>query len=55
MLTNVYTLQEPFSVGQKDITISDDPDLVGATCQANIFDEDNVDISGSSNPFKIIN
>jgi len=42
--------------GKKDITIGSDPDLVGSTCRALIFDEDSsADVSGSSVEFKIIN
>ena len=43
MFTNVYTLQEPFSVGQKDITISDDPDLVGVAAV-----EEDVGVAGAA-------
>ncbi|RIA80721.1 hypothetical protein C1645_838186 [Glomus cerebriforme] len=36
----------PFTDGHKQITLFDDPDLVGASCLAPIFDEDH-DVTGS--------
>ncbi|CAG8474309.1 15060_t:CDS:2, partial [Cetraspora pellucida] len=35
-----------FTVGKREVGISDDPDLVGVSCQAFVTDNDNLDIQG---------
>ncbi|CAI2166990.1 16606_t:CDS:2 [Funneliformis geosporum] len=46
--------REPFTVGIKAVDLSDDPDLIGVTCKASVWDEDNDNITGYSEPFKLI-
>ncbi|CAG8445120.1 6238_t:CDS:2 [Ambispora gerdemannii] len=45
---------EPFTDGHKEVSLSDDPALVGVSCQASVFDENNADVEGFSKKFNLI-
>ncbi|CAG8698269.1 570_t:CDS:2 [Cetraspora pellucida] len=44
----------PFTVGKREVGISDDSDLIGVSCQAFVTDDDNLDIQGVSKKFKLV-